>query len=132
MVPFSVTHEGPPKPVQLRVSTVIVTEASTEFKGTPSGNPVDFRTAKPVKEYDQVGTITPCESIYLLPNGTIVTVRLDPVRARRYADHAPDGDPIIQFDNVIQILVAAPMGAVRPMGVPLGIQPSQPSAPAKV
>lgn len=131
VVPYTIEHEGPPQANQLRVSTVVVPEVTEKFKGKPTGTPVDFRTAHPEKEYDRVTTVTPCESLYVLPNRTVLTVRLDPIRARRYAEHGPDGDPIVQFDNVIQILGASPPLLQAPPAVALGPQGSQVPAPAK-
>lgn len=125
MLPFVISQAGPPKSDQFRMVTTVVTEAMEEFKGTPATSPTDFQKAVPVKSYDQVNEITPCESLYQLPNHLLVSLKMKPIRARRYADHAPDRDPIIQIDNEIQILTIPQPGAPQPTGFAFGQPPQQ-------
>jgi len=128
MVPFVVTHPGPPKSDQLRISTVVVTEAADSFKGNASGQNIDFKTAKPAKSYEPVGVVAPCESLVQLPNNVYVHLKLNPVRARRYGDFAPDGDPLVQLDNEIQVQMIAPPGTPQPTG--FAFNPPPPALPA--
>lgn len=129
MLPFVTSQAGPPKSDQFRMATIIVTEASEEFKGAPATSPTDFLNAVPSKSYDHVKEIAPCESLYQLPNGLLVSMKMHPIRARRYADHAADRDPIIQLDNEIQVLTIPQPGSPQPTGFAFG-QPPQPLPPA--
>ena len=124
MLPFVFSHPGPPKADQMKMAMIVVTEASEEFKGPPTNPPADLKTATPAKVYDTIGETAPCEGLYLLPNQLIVSVRMRPVRARRYADHAPDGDPIIQLDNEIQVQTIPQAGAPQPLSLAFSPQPT--------
>jgi len=120
MLPFVVSHPGPPKADQIKMATLVVTEAADEFRGQPTPGPLDFQTAKPTKVYETISETAPCEGLYLFPNQLIVSVKMRPIRARRYADHAPDGDPIIQLDNEIQVQTIPQGGAPQPIGLAIG------------
>jgi hypothetical protein len=116
MLPFVVSHAGPPKADQVKMATIVVTEAADEFRGQPTPGSVDFQTATPIKVYETVAEIVPFEGLYLFPNQLIVSVKMRPIRARRYANHAADGDPIIQLDNEIQVQTIVQSGAPQPTG----------------
>jgi len=88
---------------QLRLSTVLVVESDSKFKGSPTPSPVDLRAARPEKEYVSIRVIQPCESLYLVGPHTVLRVQLEPIRARRYAQFGPDGDPVVQLDSQIQV-----------------------------
>lgn len=127
MVPFVETQPDPSKPDQLRISTVVVTEAADSFKGKSSGQNIDFKTEKAAKSYEPVEVVVPCESLVQLPNNVYVHLKLDPVRARRYGDFAPDGNPVVQLDNEIRVQIIAPPGTPQPTG--LAFNPPQPALP---
>lgn len=124
MLPFVLSHAGPPKADQIKMATIVVTEATDEFRGTPSRRPVDFQTATPTKVYETIRETTACEGLYLFPNQLIVSVKMRPIRARRYTEHAADGDPIIQLDNEIQVQTIPQGGAPQPIGLALGPHPA--------
>lgn len=123
MLPFVVSDPGPPSSDQLRVSTVVVTEAAESFKGKPSGRPIDYRTATPARVYESLSPLVPCESMYLLPNQLMILARLAAVRARRYADFAADRDPVIQLDNEIQVQTIVQGNSPQPTSVATGAPP---------
>lgn len=83
MLPFVVSHSGSPNADQIKMGTLVVTEAADEFRGKPSAGPVDFQTATPTKVYETISETSPCEGLYLLPNQLIVSVKMRPIRARR-------------------------------------------------
>ncbi|MHB8351658.1 MAG: hypothetical protein ACYDFT_03065 [Thermoplasmata archaeon] len=124
MLPFVVSHSGSPNADQIKMGTLVVTEAADEFRGKPSAGPVDFQTATPTKVYETISETSPCEGLYLLPNQLIVSVKMRPIRARRYAEHAVDGDPIIQLDNEIQVQTIPQGGAPRPIDMAFGPHPT--------
>jgi hypothetical protein len=88
---------------QLRLSTVLVVQAESQFKGKPNPSPVDLRAVPPARVYESIRVIQPCESLYLVPPSTVLRVQLDPIRARRYSQFGPEGDPVVQLDNQIQV-----------------------------
>lgn len=116
---YVVTEKGTPNSQQMRVNNVVVTEADARFKGDPTAGPTDFGNAKPAKSYEPVEVVSPAESFYQLPDGGVVSLKLRPLRARRYAVFGGDRDPVIQVENVVEIGTISGEGTPTPKRIEL-------------
>lgn len=101
-----------PGAYKLRTALTSLTAAPEELRGTPSESGFDPSREKPVRTYTDVKERVPGESVYLLPNGAVVRLRVRVQEARRYDHINADGEPFIQVSHQVEIM-STPAGEAK-------------------
>lgn len=130
MLPFVTWSETPVKKQELKIATTAVVEAEDRFKGS-AGSAFPGDSGEPERVYDSPKVVTPCESLFRLPNGAMVSLRVTPIRARRYHAFTSDGDPVVQIETTIQVLPLSGEGVPSPTSLELGHTSPKTSAPSQ-
>ncbi len=128
MLPFVAWSETPVRKQELKIATSAVVEAEDRFKGPP-GSTVPSLPGEPERVYESPKIVTPCESLFRLPNGAMVSLRVTPIRARRYRAFTAEGDPVVQIETAIQMSPLSGEGLPNPTSVELSHSSSESVAP---
>jgi hypothetical protein len=101
MLLYVTKDEVAPTSFGMRALSAAAVEAPEALRGKPSQIVVPGQSAEPERVYNDFTQVRPAESLYMLPNGAVVILKLVPKEARRFAMFGPDGEPVVNIATEI-------------------------------
>lgn len=101
MLLYVTKGESTPSSFGMRALSTAAVEAPETLRGKPAEIVVPDSSDKPQKIYKNFTQVRPAESLYMMPNGAVMVLRLVPREARRYAMFGPDGEPVVNISSEI-------------------------------